>query len=64
MGSKAICKKEPRGDHGLEGYVKGEQYRIEKVPGVRTYYRIWPVDGDAYYETATSAIFKRYFKEN
>jgi hypothetical protein len=65
---QALCKLEPRGDHGLEGYQAGQTYKCEyRTVGARDgkpYFRIWPVCSDDqpdYYETCSPAVFKRYF---
>ena len=59
------CIFEPRGSCGLEGYCKGDIYRAEHfqadVSG-KPYYRVYPVEGDNYYETCSPAVFNRFFK--
>lgn len=62
---EALCIHEPRGDHGLEGYGRGETYRCEMVePAYPTprYYRIYPAaDHPEYYECATPRVFSKFF---
>lgn len=62
---KCICIYEPRGQCGLEGYAKGDQYRYEfflKDVSGRPYYRVYPVENDNYYETCSVATFTRFFQ--
>lgn len=60
----AVCHNEPRGDHGLEGYQRGEEYRCELVqpngPHPR-YYRVYPAKDGDYYECAIPRHFTKYF---
>lgn len=62
----AQCIFEPRGSCGLEGYCKGDNYRAEffktDVAG-KPYYRVYPVEGDDYYETCSPTVFNRFFKQ-
>lgn len=58
---KVTCIYEPRGYHGLEGYQVGQVYDAVKEPG---YWKVWPVSGQAYYETCGSMAFNKYFKVN
>jgi hypothetical protein len=56
--------KEPRGDHGFEGYQLGELYKFELIPAAanfKAYYRVWPV-GEDYYETCSVRTFNKYFE--
>lgn len=60
----ASCIQEPRGEHGLEGYQRGESYRcqmIEPIYPTPRYYRIYPGEPAEYYECAVPRIFTRYF---
>ena len=60
---RAICKYEPRGDYGLEGYQLGEEYRVTIVTDDEgSYYRIYPGGSDRYYyETCKTGVFNKYF---
>jgi len=57
-----ICIREPRGDHGLEGYSIGERYRFQRCENDKSYYRVYPNDETDYYETCSVGVFKKYFK--
>ena len=65
------CHFEPRGDNGLEGYMRNNVYPYEKMKDDKgIYYRVYPERAgppdwgdDAYYETCGPTVFKRYFKE-
>ena len=58
-----ICTREPRGEHCLEGYLKGERYMFERVKKIHEYFRIYPTNhGEDYYETASPMVFKHHFK--
>lgn len=65
-----ICVTEPRGDNGLEGYQRGEEYRAQLCqhnsggPLARggKYYRVYPETASRYYETCSVAAFNRFFK--
>jgi hypothetical protein len=74
---EAVCTREPRGDHGLEGYVEGLPYRYqrcrerpnERHPHGLTYYRVYPqpeeweeAGGKPYFEVCRPFVFKRHFK--
>lgn len=59
-----ICIKEPRGDHGLEGYQMNETYQAEgplfnKLG--REYMRVYQAPD--YYETCTMGVFREHFQE-
>jgi hypothetical protein len=59
------CIEEPRGRHGLEGYVLDETYFCERfktdMEG-KPYWRIWPdKDNTRYYEICGPLVFKRFF---
>lgn len=61
----AVCIHEPHGDHGLEGYQRGESYRCERIepayPQPR-YFRVYPSpEHPDYYECAIPRHFARYF---
>lgn len=61
---EAICILEPRGDHGLEGYQRGETYRCQHVRQGSTppYYRFYPSkEHPEYYECAIPRVAIRYF---
>ena len=67
---KCKCIYEPRGDHGLEGYVLGEIYSCEyRQDKDGAYWRVFPTGSHvrepnknpAYYETCGPIIFVRYF---
>lgn len=61
----AVCTTEPRGDHGLEGYQRGEAYRCERVEPDYPhpcYFRVYPShEHPEYYECAIPRHFTRYF---
>jgi hypothetical protein len=60
----ARCVTEPRGRHGLEGYVLGQSYRFERCEErKRRYCRVYP-DGSfpGYYETCGEGVFAGYFE--
>jgi hypothetical protein len=60
---KAICTIEPMGENGLEGYVKGVEYRYEflKTKLGKDYYRVY--HDNSYYETCGPNKFKKFFKK-
>ncbi len=65
---EAICKVEPRGDNGLEGYQRDDKYRfqyMDKDKNGKPYYRVYPEssDGETYYETCGPNIFREFFSE-
>lgn len=60
----ARCVTEPRGSHGLEGYVLGQAYRFERCQNKEgRYCRVYP-DGSfpGYYETCGEGVFAGYFE--
>lgn len=73
---RATCIREPRCDHGLEGYNLGQAHRYEERRGVLAsrpsegevrYYRVWPVDpgedeGTGYFEVCMPGVFAKYFE--
>ena len=63
----AFCKREPRGDSGLEGYQLGDEYAFRRMesddPNESPYYRVFPSFGNDYYETCSVPTFKKYFQE-
>ncbi len=57
------CIFEPRGDHGLEGYALNDRYKFQQMKDSQgIYYRVYPDEGDSYYETCTSIVFKQHFR--
>lgn len=61
----AVCIREPRGDHGLEGYMRGDEYRYERRPADKRgkpYVRIWLVSDDERYDTCGPVEFARHFQ--
>lgn len=52
-----ICFTEPRGDHGLEGYMRDDGYLFEELESGRI--RIWD---PPYCDTVGPGVFRRYFK--
>ena len=60
----AVCIHEPRGEHNLEGYQRGESYQCELVEGKSPrYYRIWPKDATRErYQCALPRDLLRYFR--
>ena len=60
--TKAVCKNEPRGDYGLEGFQLGELYKVQVVENKVGYYiRVYPKGNDDYYETCSTLAFSRFF---
>jgi len=61
----ARCVKEPRGQHGLEGYALGESYRFQRCEnGQGRYCRVYPSRSfPDYYETCGEGIFADYFEQ-
>lgn len=62
---EAVCTFEPRGEHGLEGYQRGESYRCQYVRQGSNppYYRLFPSkDLPEYYECAIPRVATRYFR--
>lgn len=60
----AVCHNEPRGDHGLEGYQRGESYRCQHVKdgdGRPPYYRVYPAADSDYYECASPRSITKFF---
>jgi hypothetical protein len=56
----AECHTEPRGNHGLEGYQRGEKYMaIHQDSGL---IRVYPVAGQDYWEAVTPTCFNKYFE--
>lgn len=60
---KCIC--EPRGNHGLEGYLRDCTYKAVKCKDSKgIYWRVYPSDGTPdYYECCPDHAFKKYFAE-
>jgi len=60
---KAVCVIEPMGENGLEGYVRGVEYRYEflKTKLGKDYYRVY--HDASYYETCGPNKFKKFFKK-
>lgn len=59
-----ICKREPMGTQGLEGFVRGECYYFEQCDADkngRPYYRVF--HDTTYYETCGTLIFKQHFRK-
>lgn len=62
----AVCKREPRGENGLEGYQAGDSYFFCKVTDTvaeRSHYRAFPTLSMDYYETCSTRVFKRHFEK-
>ena len=61
-----VCKLEPMGDNGLEGYVSGVSYKCEHMASDRNgypYFRVYPcVAFPDYYETCSESTFYEYFE--
>ena len=58
------CIAEPRGEGGLEGYVKGELYRYQLMEEAHypPYCRVYPdQDNPEYYETCGPVTFSKFF---
>lgn len=51
------CIKEPKGDHGLEGYTEGDVYLFDELESGRV--RVWY---PPYYDIVDPGVFRRYFK--
>lgn len=60
----ARCVTEPRGAHGLEGYVLGQPYRFERCQDEKGRYCRVYTDGSfpSYYETCGEVVFAAYFE--
>ncbi|MGH9760326.1 MAG: hypothetical protein ACREDR_12485 [Blastocatellia bacterium] len=61
----AACHTEPRGEHGLEGYQRGEGYaarRYGSAEGGRFAYRLRPSPDQDYWESCSQRVFNRYFR--
>ena len=59
----ATCIYEPRGEHGLEGYQRGELYRCQFVQEIMSrHYRIYPGEPADYYECAIPRTFTKFFR--
>jgi hypothetical protein len=71
----ARCKYEPRGEHGLEGYVLNDKYQFERCENDSgKYIRVFhcsmnpdettPVDFTPpfYYETCGTGVFLKFFE--
>lgn len=65
----ATCIKEPRGQHGLEGYNKGDIYHFQlcAFEDGEKYVRVYPAFdaswNQSYYETCGTGEFKKFFEE-
>lgn len=60
---KCECIYEPRGDHGIEGFCLGCQYKLEKYErNGKPMFKVW-CEGDFYGYGLSLAKFKKYFKE-
>jgi len=59
---QAECIEEPRGDHGLEGYLLNESYRYQKARYLngKPCVRVFPTNGK-YFESCSPNVFKKYF---
>ena len=57
-----VCIREPRGEHCLEGYLKGERYSFERMKKIHKYFRVYPAKEKDYYETASPMVFKHHFE--
>ena len=65
----ALCHNEPRGEHGLEGYLLGSLYKyqlIEREEDGKQWYRVYTSDRGVYpesryYETVACRTFGKYF---
>jgi hypothetical protein len=62
----ATCHNEPRGDYGLEGYLRGDSYparRYGNYKGQRRYQVQPGSDPESeYWEAMSQAVFKKYFR--
>jgi len=63
-GGFARCVAEPRGRHGLEGYILGQSYRFERCEDrKRAYCRVYSDENfPGYYETCGERVFADYFE--
>ena len=58
------CKYEPRGDHGLEGYQRGDTYKWERKQNNsgEVYFKVFPYKGfPSYGETCSKNVFNKHF---
>lgn len=61
---RAECLLEPRGENGLEGYVRTRTYKFQKMEDAKgIYYRMFPDPESDYYETCPASKFKWFFRE-
>ncbi len=58
---KCRCHTEPRGDHGLEGYLRNEYYLYEVFHAL---YKLYPTANSNYYEICSKRVFFQYFEHN
>jgi len=57
----AVCTEEPMAKHGLEGYVKGQLYKVEMRSIKRKkYYRVYHTRH--YWECIGPRIFNKFFE--
>lgn len=59
-----ICKFEPNGMNGLEGFTQGDKYNFKLMmhnENGKEYYRVY--HRPEYYETCGKIVFKKWFKE-
>lgn len=61
---KAICIREPRGDHGLEGFQLGASYKVAPVASKRMIVRVEPDRlSIGCNHVMTKRVFNKYFKQ-
>jgi hypothetical protein len=62
----AVCHNEPRGDFGLEGYLRGDGYRARRYGNYKGQQRYQVQPGSdpesPYWEAMSQVVFKKYFK--
>ncbi len=60
-----VCKEEPRGSGGLEGFALSVRYRYNKVShaGLNWYHVFPDTQYPGYWESCTIQMFNRFFQE-
>lgn len=59
------CTLEPyhgNGNHGLEGYNRGDKYAYQEMQSDNKYFRVFPEPRTTYYETCSPQVFNKFFE--
>jgi hypothetical protein len=59
MEKTVVCIKEPRGEHNMNGYSRGGEYKAEDMGN---YWRVW-LGPDFHYHVCSPEVFKKFFNE-